>query len=134
MPGGRWLWYIGGQLASEGAALDQRELIRHTRQELEACIPWINWNRAEFTALRIDRAEPAQTHGRRPDEAFAAQINDCLVCWPTKLSLAPDLGDRVLAMLPAPASDTDDATGLDLPHATIGAAPWERNEQARSTR
>ncbi len=133
-PGGDWLWYIGGQLASEGAQLDQSELITHTRQELATCIPWINWSRAEFTALRIDRAEPKQTHGRRPDEAFASQINDCLVCWPTKLSLAPDLGDRVLAMLPAPGSDTDDATGLDLSHATIGAAPWERNEQARSTR
>jgi glycine/D-amino acid oxidase-like deaminating enzyme len=133
-PDGSWLWYIGGQLASRGAALEQGELIAHTRQELATCIPWIDWNRAEFTALRIDRAEPEQTHGKRPDEAFAVEIDDCLVCWPTKLSLAPDLGDRVLAILPDPCSDTDDPTGLDLPHATVGIAPWERSEQARSAR
>ena len=131
---GGWLWYIGGQLASEGAELEQSEFIAHTVKELTICIPWINWSRAEFTTLRIDRAEPAQVHGKRPDEAFASQSNDCLVCWPTKLSLAPDLGDRVLAMLPDPASDTDDPTGLELPHATVGVAPWERSEQSRSTR
>ncbi len=132
-PDGGWLWYVGGQLASEGAALEKGELITHARRELATCIPWIDWNRAEFTALRSDRAEPGQTHGRRPDEAFAAQINDCLVCWPTKLSLAPDLGDRVLALLPDPGSDTGNAEpiDLDLPRATIGIAPWERSEQLR---
>jgi hypothetical protein len=74
--------------------------------------------------LRVDRAEPAARGGRRPDQAFAEARGHCIVAWPTKLSLVPDLGDRVLALLPPPASDA--APELGLPAAEIGRAPWCR--------
>jgi hypothetical protein len=40
----------------------------------------------------------------RPDNAFLAEQQRLLVGWPTKLALAPDLTDRVLASLSATAS------------------------------
>jgi glycine/D-amino acid oxidase-like deaminating enzyme len=122
---GRWLWYLGGQLATEGVAREAPEQIHHARAELARCVPWIDWTRAELEALRIDRAEPAQPGGRRPDEAFVAEVNDSLICWPTKLSLVPDLGDRVLSRMPPPASDWE-ASVLPLPPAVIGTPPWSR--------
>jgi glycine/D-amino acid oxidase-like deaminating enzyme len=122
--GGKWLWYLGGQIASDGAAMDAAALVRHARAELDACVPWVDWSGAEFSTVRIDRAEPAQETGRRPDQAFAQAVGDCIVAWPTKLTLAPDLGDRVLALLPPP--DGLSVPPLQLPAAPIGQPPWSR--------
>jgi len=122
--GDAWLWYLGGQLASDGVDMAPDALIDHARRELAACVPWIAWDDAEFSTLRVDRAEPAQAGGRRPDEAFAAAAAPCIVAWPTKLSLVPDLGDKVLELLDGPAGGP--APALELPPAGIGQAPWVR--------
>lgn len=122
--GDAWLWYLGGQLASDGVDMTPDALIAHARRELAACVPWIPWDAAGFSTLRVDRAEPEQSGGRRPDEAFAAAAGGCIVAWPTKLSLVPDLGDKVLALLEAPAGGT--APSLRLPPAGVGRVPWAR--------
>jgi glycine/D-amino acid oxidase-like deaminating enzyme len=119
---GHWLWYLGGQIASDGVALEADALVRRARAELAACVPWVDWADAEFSTLRVDRAEPLQEGARRPDQAFAQAFGNCIVAWPTKLSLAPDLGDRVLALLPPPSGAA--APLLDLPRASIGRSPW----------
>ncbi|MBX3707239.1 MAG: FAD-dependent oxidoreductase [Pseudomonadales bacterium] len=130
--GNDWLWYLGGQIATDGVAMGRAELIEHARRELEACLPWRDWREADIDTLRVDRAEPARAGGVRPDEAFVEVTgpgDTVIVGWPTKLSLAPDLGDRVLERLPAPRADARSAPGLtalDLPRARIGTAPWER--------
>jgi glycine/D-amino acid oxidase-like deaminating enzyme len=122
--GDAWLWYLGGQLASDGVDMTADALIAHARRELAACVPWISWDDAAFSTLRVDRAEPEQSGARRPDEAFAAAAGPCIVAWPTKLSLVPDLGDKVLALLGAPAGGA--APALGLPLAAVGRVPWER--------
>lgn len=119
-----WLWYLGGQIAGDGVALTEQALITHARRELASCVPWIRWQDAEFSTLRINRAEPALGNRRRPDQAFAAAAGSAVVAWPTKLSLVPDLGDRVLGLLPPPGAP--DPPHLDLPVATVGRAPWIR--------
>jgi glycerol-3-phosphate dehydrogenase len=96
---GEVLWYLGGAIATDGIDRSEAEQIDHARRELERCAPWLDWQRAGFDTLRIDRAEPAQAGGLRPDQAFVSAAEGCLVCWPTKLSLAPDLADRVAAHL-----------------------------------
>lgn len=121
---GGWVWYLGGQLATDGAAMRDSDLLKHARSELAACLPWMDWRDAELSTMRVDRAEPAQSGGRRPDEAYAAARGSCIVAWPTKLSLAPDLGDKVLAMLPPPAHP--EPVALNLPPAEVGEPPWSR--------
>lgn len=120
--GDGWLWYLGGQIAGDGVAMEPDALAGHARAELAACLPWIRWDGAEVTTLRIDRAEPAQDGGRRPDQAFAERHGACIVAWPTKLSLAPDLGDRVLDLLTPPAGVSPPT--LALPAAEMGTPPW----------
>ncbi len=121
----RVLWYLGGQLATDGVDRSEREQIERARSELKRCVPWIDWSRARFETLRIDRAEPAQQGGHRPDEAFVSAADNCITCWPTKLSLAPDLGDKVRALLKAgPLSDHQVAPALTLPAAELGQRPW----------
>lgn len=122
--GDHWLWYLGGQLASDGVAMAPAQLVDHARAELEACLPWVSWRNADITTLRIDRAEPAQREARRPDEAFAESAGPAVLAWPTKLSLVPDLGDKVLRLLDSPRHAA--APCLPLPAAAVGRAPWSR--------
>lgn len=120
--GDGWLWYLGGQLATRGVDKSTEELSLHARDELEECVPWINWTEARFSTLRVDRAEPKQESGQRPDEAFAQTCGNCIVCWPTKLSLVPDLGDRVVELLDPPRHAAQVSFGLSS--ANVAPFPW----------
>ena len=117
-----WFWSLGGQLAAEGTGRTAAEQRRHARRELEACLPWLDWRQARFTSFRVDRAEPQQPGNQRPDAAFAKAQGPCIVCWPTKLTLAPDLGDQVLRLMPPPQHPAPPI--LNLPPATVGTRPW----------
>ncbi|MCP5180967.1 MAG: FAD-dependent oxidoreductase [Pseudomonadales bacterium] len=116
--------YLGGQLASDGVARSNAEQIAIARQELVACLPWLDFGEVHIDTLRIDRAEPRQAAGLRPDQAFVHASGPLLQCWPTKLTLVPDLADRVLQQLP-PAIGGD-APALSLPTPPFGAPPWTR--------
>ena len=119
---GDLLWHLGGQIATGRAGRNPQAQRDRARQELEACFPWMDWSLARFETWAIDRAEPHQSTGLRPDHAFAEASGPCIVCWPTKLTLAPDLGDRVLNLLPPPEHPSPGP--LNLPAASLGRAPW----------
>ncbi|MDH4555066.1 FAD-dependent oxidoreductase [Pseudomonas sp. BN417] len=95
---GQWVWYLGGDLAeADGVARNEAEQIAVAEQELRQLLPWIDLSAAQWATLRVDRAEPAQSGLVRPDNAFLSEQGALLVGWPTKLALAPDFADRVLA-------------------------------------
>jgi glycerol-3-phosphate dehydrogenase len=116
-------WYLGGQLAETGVARTEAEQINFARKELKQVVPWVDVRDCDFTTLRIDRAEAGQAEGLRPDNPFAGRFGNVIVCWPTKLTLVPMLGDAVMDLIPEP------STGAFLmPEgvaiATRGIAPW----------
>lgn len=95
---GQWVWYLGGDLAeADGVARNEAEQIAAAEQELRQLLPWIDLSAAQWATLRVDRAEPAQSGLVRPDNAFLSEQGALLVGWPTKLALAPDFADRVMA-------------------------------------
>ncbi|MCF7534527.1 NAD(P)/FAD-dependent oxidoreductase [Pseudomonas petrae] len=97
---GQWVWYLGGDIAeAEGVARDPAEQIAAAKKELANLLPWVDLSEAQFATLRVDRAEPQQSGLVRPDNAFVDVQGRLLVGWPTKLALAPDFADRVLASL-----------------------------------
>ncbi len=123
---GACIWYLGGDIAERGVDMDEAELIAAGKKELAQLFPWLDFSDAEFAGVRIDRAEPRQDNLLKPDNAYAVREKNLLVCWPTKLTLAPDLGDRVKALvadLPAQASD---ALPTELPHATLATPHWQQ--------
>jgi len=122
---GARLWYLGGQFASDGATRSDDEQVSHARAELAACLPWLDLSGAQLEPLYIDRAEPEQSGGRRPDEAYVATVANALICWPTKLALAPDLGDKVVSQLAAPSISSSDADG-GFTAPPIAVPPWHR--------
>jgi glycerol-3-phosphate dehydrogenase len=96
---GQWCWYLGGELAEEGVELAPQALIARAAGELAELLPWVDLGQAQWATLPINRAEPAQSGLVRPDTAFLTAVHNVLVSWPTKLALAPDLSDQVLAEL-----------------------------------
>ncbi len=116
------IWYLGGQIATRGVNRSDSDQIATARTELQTCVPWLDWQGAEYDVLTIDRAEPKQGTGLKPDEAYVRRVGDFIQCFPTKLTLAPDMGDRLLQVMKPPAGHLH----LDTrhPRATLGAPPW----------
>ncbi|MFK3684721.1 NAD(P)/FAD-dependent oxidoreductase [Pseudomonas sp. NPDC088890] len=125
---GQWVWYLGGDLAeAHGVAREPAAQIAAAQKEVADLLPWVDQSQIRWATLRVDRAEPAQSGLVRPDNAFLAEQQRLLVGWPTKLALAPDFSDRVLASLERdgirPAAQPDLA---DLPRPALGVAAWEQ--------
>ena len=124
---GQWCWYLGGDLAEQGAGQAPDELIAKAKRELQELLPWISLEGTRWTTLPVNRAEPAQSGLVRPDTAFVQPVTNALVTWPTKLALAPNLADQVIEQLqsqqvvphaPTPITDT-------LTKPKVSAPEWD---------
>lgn len=63
----------------------------------------------------------------RPDNAFLAEQQRLLVGWPTKLALAPDFSDRVLATLERDGIKPAAQAALpELPRPPMALPVWEQ--------
>ncbi|MBV4460658.1 FAD-dependent oxidoreductase [Pseudomonas sp. COR58] len=125
---GQWVWYLGGDIAeADGVAREPAEQIATAQKELGQLLPWIDLDNAQWATLRVDRAEPLQTGLTRPDNAFLAEQDRLLVGWPTKLALAPDFADRVLAALERDGIKPGAPAALPaLPKPPLGVPAWEQ--------
>lgn len=127
LPDGRMVWYLGGDLAERGVGLSAEALLADARQELATLFPWLDFSTADWATTAVERAEPRQGSLAKPDNAFAEAQQNLIVAWPTKLTLAPDLGDRVAALLSAQGfvpQHPQPTLPDDLPRAHPGRAPW----------
>ncbi len=124
---GQWVWYLGGDLAeADGVARDEGAQVAAAQKEMAALLPWVDQSQTRWATLRVDRAEPAQSGLVRPDNAFLAEQQNLLVGWPTKLALAPDFADRVLATLQRDGvTPAHHASLPELPRPALGQPVWE---------
>ncbi len=125
---GQCVWYLGGDLAeADGVAREPAAQIAAARKELESLLPWVDLSQAQWATLRVDRAEPAQSGLVRPDNAFLDVQHRLLVGWPTKLALAPDFADRVLASLSKDGIHPTPQPALtDLPRPPLATPVWDQ--------
>ncbi|CAM3787230.1 FAD-dependent oxidoreductase [Parendozoicomonas haliclonae] len=125
---GRWVWYMGGELAETGVKREADEQIALAKKELTKLMPWVDFGRARWGTLRVNRAEPKQNKLLRPDAAFCKPVHNGLVTWPTKLALAPNLADEVIKSLEAQGITPEGNEGFsvaELPHPEITKPFWE---------
>lgn len=134
---GQTVWYLGGEIAETGVGKSREEQLLAARQLLSQLFPWLDLSETTWECFAIDRAEPAVNSTYRPDDAYLIEENGVIVAWPTKLTLAPSLGDMVLkqlkdsAILPSPVvivdsnseTDTNDLTKI-LAHPDCAVAQW----------
>lgn len=128
------VWYLGGALAERGAHMEAEELIASARAELAELMPWVGFRGARWATLPISRAEPLQPNFIRPDNAFVAPapgVDNLLVAWPTKLTLAPNLANQILDLLartglaPQPAQDVFHQLHDHFHFPPIAQTPWD---------
>ena len=116
-------WYLGGQLAESGVVRNEAEQIEFAKTELAAVIPWMSYSDCEFSTFRIDRAEAGDETLLRPDTPYVRRHGNVVVCWPTKLTLAPMMGDMFMELMAEPKGSL--ATVPNLPRASVGSSSWE---------
>lgn len=90
---------VGGTVADGGGNRDQATQIGLVKDLLRQAFPDIDIDSARFDTFVAVRAEPASDAIRDLPDAYVARHGNCLLCLPVKLSLAPRLGDLVLAEL-----------------------------------
>jgi len=116
------IWYVGGQLATNGADLTDEKLIENAKKELRQCMPWLTITDNAWRTFSVDRVEPLTQNRLKPNEAFAKRSQNFLQCFPTKLTLTPDLGDKVLKILDPPGLHEKFVSTHT--RAEIGSSPW----------
>ena len=109
---GEIVWYLGGQLAEEGIHRSDAEQIEVGRKELASVLPWYDFSGTQFATLDIDRAEPLQADGKRPDDVFVHEDGTVITAWPTKLAFAPRLSQEVMKLIQKAGLKPELETGL----------------------
>ncbi len=95
-PDGDRVWYLGGELAESGVGKSETEQVATASDLCAKLFPWVRFEGGQWHCFTINRAE-ARVEGRhRPDDAFLLAEKNALVAWPTKLTLAPSLADKIL--------------------------------------
>lgn len=125
---GATAWYLGGELAESGATVDQATQLARARAKLAELFPWCDLSGATWRSFYIDRAEASQADGKRPDQHSVLTHGNTLFCWPTKLTLAPQLANTVLSTLQAqgiaPQSGRPQKPGHFV-YPGVAQPPWE---------
>ncbi|WP_299197446.1 FAD-dependent oxidoreductase [uncultured Amphritea sp.] len=126
---GEHVWYLGGDLAETGVNLSSEQQISKAEKLIAELLPWVELEDARWASFHINRAEPKQSSLTRPDSAFAQAAGNCIISWPTKLALAPDLADQILALLSeqniTPMNIADADLTANLPRPAIAEPVWE---------
>jgi glycerol-3-phosphate dehydrogenase len=121
---GALVWYVGGLLAENGVTQSEAELVAAAKTEFATLLPKLDFSRSRFAGWRVDRAEGATEDGRKPEGPVLKHAGRVTLAWPTKLALAPQLADLVLAGLPPPAGLSQPAW-TDWLAPALAPAPWE---------
>lgn len=128
---GKSVWYLGGQLAEDGATRSIPDQIIAAKKELRTLFPWLDLAQANWASFFINRAEPKQPGGKRPENPFVETQGNVMTAWPTKLALAPVLADQIITQLkqdniqPSPASNNTNFLNRHLEKPTVALPPWE---------
>lgn len=123
---GNVVWYIGGNIAENGVGKSLDQLSREAEALLADIMPWYDLPELQWAGHSVNRAEPKQSNLTRPDTAFVESKGNLHIAWPTKLALAPDLADKVIAKLTSQklqALHHTDSTAL--PKAEFGQPLWD---------
>ena len=111
-------------MAETGVDRDEAAQIAFAQSELKRLLPWLDLEGARWGTLRVDRAEPKQGDGEKPVGAYCQAFGTKILTWPTKLVMAPMLGDELLRLMPPPSGAA--TVKPDLPQPGFAQTPWSK--------
>jgi hypothetical protein len=126
-PDGSLVWYFGGQVAERAKDAKVDEVYDAMFAAMKKYLPLTPINDAEFAVLPIDRVEAKPGGGVMPDAPVLYSKGSDLYAWPTKLTFAPMMADKIVEQLTSenisPSHNHSDWSDLhEVPYAQ---APWE---------
>ena len=125
---GKTAWYLGGELAESGTDRTQEEQIKVAKKKIGELFPWCDLSNAQWHSFFINRAEAQTKNGKRPETASIHQYKNISLCWPSKLTLAPNLGQQIVNLfqemeIKPGTYNNPDLNKINFPG--IAAAPWD---------
>jgi len=127
---GGFVWYLGGAIADDTLTLTDDEAIAFAKKEMNAIFDNFDWSEKRWATWYCVRGEAYSQDGKLPSGPVVQEHGNVHIVWPTKLTLAPLLGDRVLTrlaemeVLPKHAELSNQPLDLALP--SIAPFPWEQ--------
>ena len=124
------VWYLGGEIAEAGVGRSEAAQLDTAKALLAKLFPWLDLSDAEFECFAIDRAEANINNNYRPEDAYFIEEDNVLVAWPTKLTLTPNLADKIVAHLTTAGITRDTKAdqsdlGAVLEPADFASARWD---------
>jgi glycine/D-amino acid oxidase-like deaminating enzyme len=99
LPSGGYVWYLGGAIADDTLSLTDGDAIAFAKKEMKELFDRLDWSGKAWATWYGYRAEAYCENGRLPSGPEVHEYGNALVVWPTKLTMVPHLGDKVLARL-----------------------------------
>jgi len=122
---GELVWYLGGGAAERAKEADPQEVYDAARKGFAKYLPHVDLSAVEWATLPIDRIEgKSNIDGWMPDTPTIHSHDNIHYCWPTKLTFAPLLSDRLLEKLELTPSNTQTDWSF-LPEADYTQPPWD---------
>jgi glycine/D-amino acid oxidase-like deaminating enzyme len=127
---GGYVWYLGGALADDALSLSDNDAIAFAKKEMKQLFGHLDWSGKQWATWYGFRAEAYSHNGRLPTGPVLQEYGNALVIWPTKLTLAPLLGDKVIARLVElgvrPKHSGSPSSLHNLPLPPLAQLPWDQ--------
>lgn len=127
---GELVWYLGGGVAERGKDSDPKEVYEATIKGFKKYLPNVDLSAVKWAVLPIDRIEgKSDIDGWMPDTPTIHSHGNVHYCWPTKLTFAPLLSDRLLEKVGDPSHAQTDWSFLpevDYTHTPWDTATWTK--------
>lgn len=124
---GSLVWYVGGQVAERAKDFSTSEAITAIQDAFDKYLPNIDCKTIEWATLPIDRVE-VKGSGFMPDTPIVQTQGDKIFAWPTKLTFAPLMADKIVEQLAvqniSPSHQQTDWSFL--PAVGYAEAPWDK--------
>ena len=123
---GALAWYMGGGVAERPLDSDPQDAINFAKKGFAKYLPDVDLSDVEWAVLPIDRIEgKSDVDGWMPDTPTIHSAGNVHYCWPTKLTFAPLLSDRLLEKIDGEPSATQTDYSF-LPEVDYSPAPWDK--------
>ena len=125
---GTLAWYLGGAVAERDKDSDPASVYDAARKGFAKYLPALDLSSVQWATLPIDRIEgKSEIDSWMPDTPTIHGAGNTYYCWPTKLTFAPLLADRMLDKLQSDGvqAAADQSAWDFLPEAPFGIAPWD---------
>lgn len=124
---GTRLWYLGAAVAERAKESPIEEMITATQKAFKAYLPEIDLTAVQWDAVPIDRIEgTSDTEGWMPDTPTLHHAHNTIYAWPTKLTFAPMLADKVFDSLKLTSKTSKENDWGFLPSCPYSTCVWDQ--------